>query len=1196
MIKRLLFTIILTFFIFNNLIAQIQFQERVIDSTNDISIGVSNPFGDYQLRATFSGDFDGDGDDDLLTKAQPFRWLENTNGQGDFDNEHILDADLSSVSAINIADIDNDGDVDILTSEANNDNDNYNVFIVWYENTDGLGDFSIKHTISINGDGASRLETADIDGDNDLDLIAANYLDGEISWYENEDGLGTFGVKQAITFASVGSTTHHLDIRAGDFDGDTDLDLIFGTRGSPDNACYLLKNNDGLGTFDSPQEIFDFGIGPYYIKSTDLDNDGDLDLYTQGTYGLSAFLNDGFGNFSINSELFNTTDIFTGFANAFDIDNDDDQDMVAFVRFEDYSNEFRMIVFENIDGLGTFSEEQIVRTGNFTKSGFRFSLGDFNADGYKDIVAFYLDGFELSWNENLAGSGFGPSQQIRNDLKGVRSIISVDIDNDGDNDVVFGADDHLKVGLYNNTGNNGEFDSQEILSVNSYDVKIVNSGDLDGDGFLDVLVASYTDNKIEWLRNDGLGNFTPQTPIATDFDNSGDIMTIDIDGDTDLDIIALEIVTNKLVWYENLDGQGNFGTEKLIVENIDDAYNFDVGDIDGDGNIDIIINEPLSWMVSDGQGNFGPSQGITSTNDGAVLLADLDNDTDLDVLTSDPFGWYENEDGEDGFGDFQLLDENPFSTDDMIVLDIDNDGDLDIVNTYLTGEESETIKLYKNYSGVFTSGSTLLETNQYISDLTSNDIDGNGSVDILYSTKAASDSGKIAWLMNLGELNNQVRGVVTYDDDSDGCDYNDILVPNILVAGGNSGASFTTFTDENGGFTLNVNQGEITTLITPSLPNYFSVDPQIHFSNFQGENEIDDTANFCITPNATVNDLNVTIYPLSNPRPGFDMSYEIIYNNIGTTTLSGNVSLLYDAAKMQYLNASEVPSSQSAGTINFDFSNLAPFENRSITISFNVFAPPTTNINDVISSTVSISPIVGDNTEEDNIYILEQTVIGAYDPNDILVLEGEQILLEQADDYLHYIIRFQNTGTAEAINVNVTNIIDANLEWFTIQLEGMSHEGQMIIEDGLLATFSFENINLPSQNQNEQASNGYIAYKIKPKAGANIGDIFYNDAAIFFDFNPPIYTNRVSTEVVDALSIDDFDANGVKIYPNPTSGLVKIQSNFTIKKITISDINGRQINTFEATNQFSLEDLSRGVYFAKIYVEDRIITKKIIRE
>ena len=65
--------------------------------------------------------------------------------------------------------------------------------------------------------------------------------------------------------------------------------------------------------------------------------------------------------------------------------------------------------------------------------------------------------------------------------------------------------------------------------------------------------------------------------------------------------------------------------------------------------------------------------------------------------------------------------------------------------------------------------------------------------------------------------------------------------------------------------------------------------------------------------------------------------------------------------------------------------------------------------------------------------------MGAYDPNDIQVVEGPEIAFEDVDNYLHYIIRFQNTGNFYAQKVVVTNELDDKLDWTTFQLESYSH-------------------------------------------------------------------------------------------------------------------------------------------------------------
>ncbi len=169
----------------------------------------------------------------------------------------------------------------------------------------------------------------------------------------------------------------------------------------------------------------------------------------------------------------------------------------------------------------------------------------------------------------------------------------------------------------------------------------------------------------------------------------------------------------------------------------------------------------------------------------------------------------------------------------------------------------------------------------------------------------------------------------------------------------------------------------------------------------------------------------------------------------------------------------------------------------------------------MLVSTATVNPISGDETEDDNVFTLEQTVIGSYDPNDITVLEGDEIFIEDASKYIHYLIRFQNTGTASAIFVRVEHILDEKLDWTTMQLESLSHTGRVQITDGSNVEFNFNNINLPDSTTDEPNSHGYIAFKIKPKTDIEVGDVFNAVAGIYFDFNPPIVTNIATTEIVE---------------------------------------------------------------------------------
>ena len=78
------------------------------------------------------------------------------------------------------------------------------------------------------------------------------------------------------------------------------------------------------------------------------------------------------------------------------------------------------------------------------------------------------------------------------------------------------------------------------------------AADIDNDGDMDVLSASYNDDKIAWYENDGAADpsFTART-ISTSADGARSVFAADIDGDGDLDIVSASSIDNKIAWYEN---------------------------------------------------------------------------------------------------------------------------------------------------------------------------------------------------------------------------------------------------------------------------------------------------------------------------------------------------------------------------------------------------------------------------------------------------------------------------------------------------------------------------------------------------------------------------------------------------------------------------------------------------------------------
>ncbi len=370
---------------------------------------------------------------------------------------------------------------------------------------------------------------------------------------------------------------------------------------------------------------------------------------------------------------------------------------------------------------------------------------------------------------------------------------------------------------------------------------------------------------------------------------------------------------------------------------------------------------------------------------------------------------------------------------------------------------------------------------------------------------------------------NTITGTVKVDLNINGCDAADPVTPAITMKIDNGTNIGYTSATSLGMYSFYTNSGNFT--VTPQLQNaYFNVSPaSINFANAGSNTQ---TTDFCIVPNGVHNDLEVSIIAVIPARPGFDAMYKLVYKNKGTTILSGNVDLNFEDDKIDFLNATPAAATQSTGLLTWSYSNLLPFESRTITVSFNVLPPPTNNNTDTLSFTSNVTPLSADETPLDNSFTMKQVLVGSFDPNDKTCLEGARIAITRVGDYVHYLVRFQNTGTFIAENVVVKDMLQNNLDWNSVQLIKSSHPCIFRQINGNKLEFIFESINLPAQSVDEPGSHGYIAFKVKTIGSLLVGDQVDNSASIYFDFNLPVITNTasalVSSDIVIPISVEYF--------------------------------------------------------------------------
>ncbi|HMI08061.1 MAG TPA: choice-of-anchor J domain-containing protein [Flavobacterium sp.] len=443
-------------------------------------------------------------------------------------------------------------------------------------------------------------------------------------------------------------------------------------------------------------------------------------------------------------------------------------------------------------------------------------------------------------------------------------------------------------------------------------------------------------------------------------------------------------------------------------------------------------------------------------------------------------------------------------------------------------------------------------------------------------------------------LLNNIHGTLSYGTTAADCNIpiNNNYIPATISV--NGAGIYTTST---GSYNLNSLNTDVTIVANMTNPN-FTISPLEYTFNFSGTGN-SETANFCITPNGVHPDLEISMLPVTNTLPGGHPFYHLSYQNAGTTIQSGSVSLVFDDGVLDLLSASPV-AVQTGNVLTWNFSDLYPLETGSINLQMQVSLPtdvPPVNIGDTLNFTAAIASAATDETPANNTSTISQAVVASLDPNDKIVQEGEFITPEQAGDYLHYIIRFQNTGTAAASKVAVKDLLEDNLDASTLQVISGSHPFTRI-SNGKQTDFVFENINLPTASENEAESHGFVAFKVKPTAGLAIGNVIENHASIYFDYNFPIITNTTSTTIA-VLKTAGFDANdAIVIYPNPVKEILKLETqNTIIERAEIYNNLGQLLLSASELKQGTIDvsHLPVGTYFINLYSKDGKTVRKFIK-
>ncbi|MEM7160815.1 MAG: FG-GAP-like repeat-containing protein [Bacteroidota bacterium] len=1034
-------------------------------------------------------DLNADGKIDLISTSSDLDgvfWMENLGG-GEFGPEQVIESFYSSISSIKIQDIDSDDDLDLMVFSVFSSSSSLETFI-----NNGTGSFSLLEQFTDFEEHIALVESADLNGDGHADLFLNNTLEDIFIFLPN-NGNGTFGQRDTTqTDFSLGHT-----IELFDMDNDGDLDIFTGQFVNP--GTLLWYENDGLGSFSIPIPIQEGFNNIKDIEPGDFDNDGDIDFVILAT-DIKYLENLGSGSYAplsfIDEELIGLEKISSG-----DITGNGNLDIVVAshgLGWEDFLTRFENSGDANFGSAIHFNPQD--------PDGVHASdTGDIDGDGDIDFVCATLHNDLVIWYENNGSAAFSEGHITSvEENQGYRHIELADLDGDGDLDIITGSSSDNHVAWQENDGN-GNFSSMQTLTDDAdYPYNFV-VNDLDGDGDMDICIAAFDDGEVLWFKNDGNQNFDNGSILSEDSFQTRQVGLADLNEDGLIDIVSCSFGTHGLVWYP-ANGNGEFEEAEIILQNTD-VKAFVLNDFNYDGHIDILY-EGVSLLLNDGTGSFdlesSPSLFWSPNN---LITMDIDTDGDEDVLSAGGGGiQYTFNQIANGFSDAQNIRNHSASFVELNKADFDNDGDEDLMYVDIF---SDRVALLMNQSS---SGCTDPDACNFDSNASEDD----GSccyTDCGCTNSSASNYNPLASCDD-GSCIFSVEGLVYFDENNNGLfDDLDYGLANQEVHIDPAGISILSNND--GAFILELNEEEELTFSHQEDNDFpFYTSPSQITVNTDSINWNSDTLFFGISNTVPFYELDVNMYPASNVC--IDVNpYWLSISNDGNAPLEAVIE--FEKDELLNLVSSSLPIDSVDGNFcYFTYPDLLPGQNAGISFLFEVISAD--NIGDTLFSSVNVDGYYNESIVAGGMDLDEEIIACSYDPNDKQVFpEGYgDAHWVQKDSLLEYMIRFQNTGNAPAQNVWIRDTLDVNLDVSSFEFLSSSHSVHTSLDsDTRELLFFFEDIMLPDSVNNEAESHGYVRFAIRNVFNAPLLTEINNTAAIFFDSNEPIITNTTWSTLYD---------------------------------------------------------------------------------
>lgn len=667
-----------------------------------------------------TGDFNNDGNIDAATGDYGSETFSVIFGNGDGTFSAPISYGLGySVYGLAVGDVNNDNYDDIIAHTS------YDIYVCL---SNGDGTFADSVNIPFEGY-AHMIALVDLNHDNFLDMAVTSY-DSSV------DTTKIFLNNQSGGFTQIGAYENSQegnDIEYADLNGDSHIDLVVVDAGT-DSVAVML--NDGTGAFTQTKYYVYRYIEQCFL--CDLNDDGfpDLGLYSDYEESIKYYINDQSGGFTYDHETtgiersaedltagdfnkdgnvdilltqsdhaelyFADNDGYMTLVDSFflgtemydcitaDVDNDTYDDLLVVGMPYDYSSEAAFVAALINDQTGHFINNSYTEVGVEQLQGL--ISADIDNDGDYDLVGstyYYTNPDHIYIMENDGAGNFSYHSDYPIASQNAMQIYNADFNNDHYDDLVLTYWNLNYVTVFISNGP-GTYANGVNLTVGS-EARTAYCADMDGDNDIDIIAANYAAKSVSVLKNNGSGVFDPAvTTSLPSYPTS--VVGADFFGDDgDIDLIFTERSTDSIMILHN-DGTGALSGIQTILAG-DYPIASTAGDFDVDGDIDLVVannyDNTFIFFENDNKTGFFPP--ITYNTGGAPICiesVDFDNDGDLDLAVMNENDFDIQVFYNDGSGVFSLEGcyMTTYETENMTIADYNNDGYADIAfNDYNNG-------------------------------------------------------------------------------------------------------------------------------------------------------------------------------------------------------------------------------------------------------------------------------------------------------------------------------------------------------------------------------------------------------------------------------------------------------------------------------------------------------------------------------